>query len=142
MQIISSYKALFVSVLVFACGCGKKKTAEMILYSDYMEEAENFVGDYKSGDVERAKKACLRDWAIGMLKCDIPNYERAYAVSMVFSAERLAVICRMQNDKIGADFWSRWRDDNVWRIGMTVEEVTNGVFQLDREMGVSYGTKQ
>lgn len=138
-------KHAFISAIVFLCvlvnGCTRGKqenTGFDQLYSNYMAEARSFVKEYRTGDIEVAQKVCLRDWALGIIKKDIPNLEQAYLTSMVFAAERLAIICESKDDEIGRQFWLKWRNENVEKINMTTDELAFAVYQLDKEMGVSY----
>lgn len=126
-------------------GCVKKKQNVSFfeqMSSNYMVEARAFVKDYRTGNIELAQKACLRDWALGIIKMDIPNFEQAYMTSMVFAAERLSIICKSKEDDVGYQFWVKWRNENVGKINMTTNQLSQAVYQLDKEMGISYATKK
>ncbi len=135
------FNLLIVNFCVFLIGCSKKSQSDSFFEqasSNYMTEARAFVEEYSTGNIELAQKACLRDWALGLIKKDIPNFEQAYMTSMVFAAERLAIICKSKNDEIGHQFWIQWRNRNVGKINMTTDELSLAVCHLDKEMGVSY----
>ena len=126
-------KISILTIAMLGYGCCKVDLRE-----EYMAEARQFVKEYQSGDIARAKKACVRDWALGVLNSEVKEYENAYRTSMVFASERLSRICKVQGDRDGFAFWTKFRDENVSKIDMTLGDLTNAVTRLDREMGVSY----
>lgn len=130
---------LLITISVIITGCVKKGNAKT--EQDFMCEARSFVNEYKSGNINQAKHACIKYWALGFVNVDNAGInKKAYQFNMLFASERLVRICKTEGDAVGAAFWQNFRDSNLQVAGMSLLELKNAVSSLDTEMGVNYSS--